>query len=322
VLILDYPHAHLPGVVDWEITLDALMDAHRETGTPTMVLSSLSELLPEAARARAIAGGVAPLQGMEEGIRAIADAAWYGERRQAIDPAAAARLVPTGPAAPDRAVRTLDEWDSKQRLAAAGLAVPEGRCVTAAEAPAAARALGFPVAVKALDARLAHKTEAGAVALMLRDEAAVEAAVARIGAALAGLPGAGDRFLVERMVEGAVAELIVGIQRDPQFGLALVVGAGGLQVELAADSRLLLLPCGREDMAAALDSLKAARLLAGFRGRPEGDREAVLDAMQAVADFAESQAGHLAELDVNPLMVLPRGQGVVAADALVLIYDE
>ena len=259
---------------------------------------------------------------MEEGIRAIADAAWYGERRQAIDPAAAARLVSTGPAAPDRAVRTLDEWDSKQRLAAAGLAVPEGRCVTAAEAPAAARALGFPVAVKALDARLAHKTEAGAVALMLRDEAAVESAVAQIGAALADLPGAGDRFLVERMVEGAVAELIVGVQRDPQFGLALVVGAGGIQVELADDSRLLLLPCSRDDLAEALDSLKVSRLLAGYRNRPEGDRQAVLDAMRAVVDFAESEAGRLAELDVNPLIVLPRGAGAVAADALVRLNDD
>ena len=142
-------------------------------------------------------------------------------------------------------------------------------------------------------------------------------AVSRIAAG----PHAPERFLVERMVEGCVAELILGVQRDPGFGLALVVGAGGVEVELAGDSRTLLLPCTRTAMEEALDSLKVSRVIGGFRGRPAGDRAAILEAMQVIADFAEMQGPRLVELDVNPLMVLPCGAGVVAADALIHLED-
>ncbi len=151
------------------------------------------------------------------------------------------------------------------------------------------------------------------MALGLTSEAEVEAAASRIAAA---------RLLVERMVVDVVAELILGVTRDPQFGLALVVGAGGIGVALAGDSATVLLPGRREDFAAALGALRIARLLDGFRGRPAGDREAVLDAMQAVASFAEAERDVLLELDVNPLMVLSKGAGVVAADALIRLQDE
>ncbi len=116
---------------------------------------------------------------------------------------------------------------------------------------------------------------------------------------------------------GAVAELIVGLKRDDQFGLAVVVGSGGILVELIKDSATVLLPTDRDAVAKALDSLKGAKLLQGFRGRPEGDREAVIDAVMAVAAFADEHRDRVLELDVNPLLVLPRGQGAYAADALI-----
>ncbi len=313
LLVLDFPHAGLPGVTDWYVTLDAFIAAQRRTGIRGIVVSTLGELLPADARARAMVGGVTPLQGLDEALPAIEAAAWYGERRAAVNPEAAGQLLLHGSTGPGCEPCMLDEWDSKQRLAAAGLTVPEGRAVSAAEAPTAARALGFPVAVKALDARLAHKTEAGAVALGLKSGAEVAEAVSRIAAG----PLTPQRFLVERMVEGCVTELILGIKRDPQFGLALVVGAGGVQVELAGDSCILLLPCTEQEREAALDSLKVSRLIAGFRGRPAGDRAAILEAMRVIAAFAEMEGTRLVELDVNPLMVLPRGNGVVAADALI-----
>ncbi len=318
LLVLDFPHAGLPGVADWYASLDAFAAAQRRSGTNGIVISTLAELLPAEARARAMAGGLTPLQGLDDALHAVAAAAWYGERRAALDLGTASRLLVHGGAGPEREPRMLDEWDSKMRLASAGLPVPEGRAVSAAAAPEAAHTLGFPVAVKALDARLAHKTEAGAVALGLQTEADVEQAVSRI---VAG-PLAPERFLVERMVGGAVAELIIGIKRDPQFGLALVIGAGGVQVELTGDSRTLLLPCTEQDLEEALDSLKVSRLIAGFRGRPAGDRAAILEAMRVVAAFAEAQSARLIELDVNPLMVLPRGAGVVAVDALIRLADD
>ena len=320
VLLLDYPRDGVPGRDGWQVAYEALVAAGRARGKRLAVVSTLPELLPETVRTRAVAEGVAPLQGLEDALTAIGSAARYGACKKRIDPARAARLLVS--ASVGGAACSLDEFESKQRLAAFGLTVPEGRAVEAGEAVAAARELGFPVALKALCAALPHKTEAGAVALGLASEAEVEAAVARIEAAVAGVPGAGRRFLVERMVAGAVGELILGIKRDPQFGLALVVGAGGIEVELTGDSRTLLLPATRADFAEAFDALKAARLLSGFRGRPLGDRAAVIEAMAAVAAFAEAERDTLLELDVNPLMVLARGCGVVAADALIHIKED
>ncbi len=114
-----------------------------------------------------------------------------------------------------------------------------------------------------------------------------------------------------------MAELIIGVKRDDRFGLALVIGTGGILVELVADSATLLLPTSRDAILGALAGLKGAKLLRGFRGRPEGDLAAAADAALAVAAFAQAHGEGLLELDVNPLLVLPAGRGVVAADALI-----
>jgi succinyl-CoA synthetase beta subunit len=180
------------------------------------------------------------------------------------------------------------------------------------------------VVVKAVGEDFLHKSELGAVALRLHSAEDVTRAVKSISeSARKASVGADkvviEKFLVERMVTGAVAELIVGIKRDEQFGPALVIGAGGILVELLTDSVSLLLPTDREAVAEAIDSLAVAKLLAGFRGSPAGDIEAAIDAILSIAAFAEDHWGSLWELDVNPLMVLPVGQGVVAADALICI---
>jgi hypothetical protein len=119
------------------------------------------------------------------------------------------------------------------------------------------------------------------------------------------------------MVTDAVAELIVGINRDPVFGLHLVLGAGGQLVELIADRAILMMPATGAEILDALRSLKSARLLQGYRNRPAGDLEGVASAVLALQDFAAASAGRLVELDVNPLMVRPEGQGAVAADVLI-----
>jgi succinyl-CoA synthetase beta subunit len=131
-----------------------------------------------------------------------------------------------------------------------------------------------------------------------------------------------ENFLVERMVTGAVAELIIGINRDEQFGPALVIGAGGTLVELITDSVSLLLPTTRDTVAEAIDTLLVSKLLSGFRGSPAGDLEAAIDAILSIAEFADHYWDTLLELDVNPLMVLPEGQGAVAADALICLQAD
>ncbi|MBX5193939.1 hypothetical protein HJB82_01135 [Rhizobium sp. NZLR10] len=170
-----------------------------------------------------------------------------------------------------------------------------------------AERLGFPVVLKALG--IAHKTEAGAVALNLKD-------VETVSNAAAAMPlNAG--YLVEKMIDPPVAELIVGAVRDPVFGLSLTLGAGGILVELLEDSVILPLPATKTEIYAAISRLKLAKLIYGYRGRPKGDLDAAVVAIAAAADYVVTNAAWLEELDINPLMVLPEGQGVAAVDALI-----
>jgi acetyl-CoA synthetase len=305
LLVLDLPRDDRCATADWETALEAFIQARRATGAPAAVVSSLPEGLPERIGARLLAEGIAPMQGMAECLDSIRAAATIGAAH-ARDVAALANLPPLV----DAPVRTVDEWEGKRALAAAGVPVPEGRLVTAGEAAAYADKLGYPVVVKAVSAALAHKTEAGAVALGLAGPDEVQAAVERMA-------GLAEQFLVERMATDVVAEMIVGVRRDPQFGLALTVGAGGVLVELVHDVATVLLPATRGDILDALASLRIWRLLTGYRGRPRGDIEAAVDAAAAIARYATDRADRLDELDVNPLLVLPEGRGVLAVDVLI-----
>jgi len=298
LLVLDVPRADRCDVADYESTVDGFVAARHATGAAASVVSSLPEGLPEELGTRLVAEGIAPMQGLTECLTAIAAAAWIG-RAALRFPAPLAVSRAGGP------MVQLDEWRSKMEL---GIPVPAGKLADAAGAAEAAEALGFPVVLKAVSADLAHKTEAGAVRLDLRDAEAVRLAAKELSLI-------SPRLLVERMVTGVVAELLVGVRADPRFGLALTIGSGGTLVELIADTAAVLLPATRADFADALRKLRVHRLLEGHRGRPAGDLCAVLDTLEAVAAFALANADTLLELDINPLLVLPNGS--YAADALV-----
>ena len=294
--------------------IDALIAASKATGVPAMHACSLSESVTAAAQAKMIANRVSPLQGLEHAVIAAGACVRYGARRKAM----LGNDITLPPVVtPPADAPMLDEFQSKQRLAAYGLEIPDGRVVDGGGAPSAAHAVGFPVVLKALDAAITHKSETGGVRLGLTVAAAVARAAAEMTAAL-GV----DRFLVEAMVDDAVCELIIGINHDPALGLVLVIGGGGVLVEIMGDRVCLLLPTDRASVARSLDKLKVAALLAGFRGKPAGDVEAAIDAVLAVARFAEDHRGRLVELDVNPLIVRPRGRGAVAVDALIRMADK
>jgi acyl-CoA synthetase (NDP forming) len=129
-----------------------------------------------------------------------------------------------------------------------------------------------------------------------------------------------DRFLVEAMAPSPLAELIVGIRQDPQYGLAMTLGSGGILVELVGDARTLLLPATAEDIAGALGSLKVSALLRGFRGRPAADVEAVVQALGRLARFAIERRDAVVEIEINPLFV--HEHGVCAVDALVALAQD
>jgi acetate---CoA ligase (ADP-forming) subunit beta len=211
-------------------------------------------------------------------------------------------------------VPTLSEDESKRRLAAAGVPVPDERVVgSPGEAVAAATAIGFPVVAKLCGDGIAHKTERGLVRLGLADAAAVEAAATELLAA--ARPEDGDvGVLVAPMVRGA-RELIAGLHRDPQFGLTVMLGLGGILAEAVGRVAFRMVPLERVDAEELLDDLALPALLGPVRGEAPVDRAAVADLVLALAAFGEAEAD-VASVDLNPVLITEEGRPV-AVDALV-----
>ena len=304
LLILDFPRGDRCDASSWDVTLQAFENAQKATGAKAALVASMPESLPESVGQRMIASGIAPMQGLSECMEAIRIAADIGAVR------AREREAPLKRASSVEVERAhmLDEPTGKATLKSFGLTVPKGEVVAIADAAQAAERIGFPVVVKAVSDTIAHKTEAGAVKLNLKSASEVEMA----GKAMADLS---DRVLVEAMQSGIVAEMIIGVTRDPLFGPTLTFGSGGILVELLKDAASLLLPTTREAVEDAFDQLKLAHLVEGFRGRRKGDRQAAIDAIMAVASYAERERDMLVELDVNPVLILE--QGAVAVDAMI-----
>jgi acyl-CoA synthetase (NDP forming) len=324
VLVVDHPQQAEGISPSVEAMIRALERASAATGVPAGISSINPESMPPAMRDRLIRAGLAPLQGLHDAMRAIKGTAAYAEWRAAFAggrrPAA---LIDTA-RGDARQARLLDEAEGKAALSRHGLVVPEGRVVTLDDVAAAARELGGRVVVKGLHEQLAHKTEAGAVALGLASpEDAAKAARDMVAHVARHAPAIRlERFLVERMLPRPVAEVLVGVQQDEQFGLTLSIGVGGVLVELIAQAVTLLLPARRDEIADAFRQGALGRLIAGYRGSPPGDLEAAVRAVEAIAGYATAERRRLIELDVNPLMVMPEGQGAVAADVLVRLAQD
>ena len=216
---------------------------------------------------------------------------------------------------------TLSESEGKRLLAAWGVESARERVVASAEAAVeAAEQVGFPVALKVNSPDIPHKTEAGVVRLNLGDAAQVRSAYAEIlASANAYAPQAQITGVSVQEMVGDGVEVIIGVSCDPQLGPVLLFGSGGVMVEVYNDVALRRCPITRHEAQAMIAEVKGARLLQGFRGRPVADLDALADTLVRVSHLPMHMEGHLAELDINPLMVLPEGRGVKAVDALVVL---
>ena len=262
---------------------------------------------------------------LARGLKSLIDYHAWRDRRTAAGSAAVPALTGEQNQTLERlrtlARSTLSEKESKEVIAAWG--IPGTREISTQSADGAveaARRLGYPVALKIDSPGILHKTEAGAVRLGLRDADAVRSAFAEImtNAARYAPNAAISGALVQEMVSGGV-EVIVGISYDAQLGPMLMFGSGGIMVEVYNDVALRRCPLSRSEALAMVAEVKGAKLLRGFRGRPPADIDALADALVRVSHLAVHLEGHLAELDINPLMVLPAGRGVKAADALAVM---
>ena len=309
VFVLDLPRADRCDPAGYQCAVDAIISAQAATGARTAVLTSLPENLSERVSSAFLEAGILPLHGMEEGLLAIDAAIRAGGRAFRPEPVLLA-APKEGAGKPGTAI-VLSEAQSKAELAPYGLPLAKSAMAESAnDLASACEGLSFPLVLKGMG--VAHKSEAGAVALNLHNVEEVMAAARRMQGV--------DGFLVEEMIGGSVAEILVGVTRDATGLHLLTVGSGGVMTELMADTASLLLPAAREDIAAALGGLKVARLLEGFRGKPAADITAVLDAIEAVCHYAVANAGRLIELDVNPLIACE--EGAFAVDALIRLEQE
>jgi acetate---CoA ligase (ADP-forming) len=250
----------------------------------------------------------------DRAVRALARVArWNGAASAAPTP------QPTRTGAFAGLAGIIPEWRAKAALASIGIPFPQGALATTfAEAAAIAARIGYPVAIKAQSAELAHKSDVGGVIVGLRDEAALAQGWAKladnVGRSRPGL--ALDGVLIEAMGEPGV-ELIIGGRNDPEWGPVVVVGFGGVQAEILKDSRLLAPDMNDSEILAELHRLKSAALLEGFRGSSRLDVEAVVRIVRAIG-FLLLDEPSVREIDLNPVVIYPSGEGAVALDALIV----
>ncbi len=294
---------------DMRTTTASMADATLAGGKPAIFVMTPGPAA-DTARAELVARGLPFTDSLEDSVRALAGwrdySAWTAPV-PAVRPAglAIAALPADAGALSPAAMATL--------LVAYGLPIaPQAICVTIADAVRAAETIAYPVALKALGRDIVHKTEAGGVILGIADPAALEAAFrdmqSRLGSSL-------EACLVQRMTKGD-AELILGITQDAQFGPMLVIGAGGILVELLHDVALVQVPVSATTARKLLDGLRVSALLRGVRGKPPLAIDAVVDCIVRLSWLAYDHRDRLTELDINPLIVDHVGCTIVDARAL------
>ena len=302
MLIVDFPRADKCNADDWENAINASINCVKQTGRAVAMVATLQENLPEDVAKRLIAGGVGPLIGMEEALAAAEAASSYRNDLVPADPI----LLPQ----PNENTLTLSEPEAKSALAEFGITIPGSNNANSPEQAASlADEIGFPVVLKGVG--IAHKTEAGAVALNLKNAKDVHDAAAKMPC---------EKFLVEEMVTDSVADLLIGVVCDPAHGYVLTIAAGGVLTELLQDSQSLLIPTTEAEISRALQKLRMSKLLNGYRGTNAANIQAIIEVVISVQNFVLANASKVAEVEINPLLC--GAERAVAADALIQIAKD
>ena len=309
-------------VEQYKVVAKAVVEVAEKTEKPVIMLNNQSSGFNEEIRDIMEAGHVPLLQGTREGLLAVNNLIKYAEFLRKPAPVftikrndSAHKMLPEGDT-------VLTEFESKKLVAQYGIPVTkEYLCLSRDEVLKKAEEFGYPLVMKLISKEIQHKTEAGVVKLNIKNAAEAGQAYDEVirNAAAYNQNAIVQGVLCYRMIEEPVAEAIVGVLSDPYFGPAVVFGLGGIMVEVIKDRVLLIPPIGREEARRAINSTKGSKLLNGFRGKPKSDIEALIDVILNVGEMAVDLAGRIDALDINPLLILPEGKGVIAVDALVSI---
>jgi acetate---CoA ligase (ADP-forming) len=304
--------------------LEAVARGAAAANKPFVALSNLSDQPHATLQEMADKVGVPYLRGTHVGLGAVSNYLNWSVGR-------ARKFVSENPVEANLARLFLDgvpshrlaaEHEAREALRSYGVVGPGDRIVDSVEAAVtAATTIGFPVVLKGIVENMVHKSDAGLVKVGLRSEEDVRRALAEMGTSLEAFPA--DKFigfLVQQQVS-SVGEIFVGARVDPDFGPLIVVGAGGVQVELYKDVAIRLAPIDEAEAREMINSTKVSKLFGGFRGSPLGDLEAVARTVSAVSRFIASFSDRISEIEINPLAVLEEGRGCVALDCVLIPKD-
>ena len=300
LLILDTPPRDDQDSQTWVIAAQSLGDAALATNKRGVIVATLPECTTDAIRVAAKDANLVVLQGLHEALVALNAAAWLADNQAGDPPAQVVTALKT---------KLIDEADAKLMLQKNGVNVPNGVRCPRSDIADMANKIGFPITLKGLG--LAHKSEVGAVKVGLQNKQELDSA-------LAMMPGEINEFLVEQTVVDVVAEILVSIRRDAPVGWLITLGAGGVYTELWRDTTFLLAPVDDDQILGSLAKLRIAPLLNGFRGKPAGNLNALVELIQNVISTAMNN--NLVEVELNPVLVTPNT--AVAVDALMIATQQ
>jgi acyl-CoA synthetase (NDP forming) len=320
-LVLCYDQHEAPVIASQGTAVGLFADAAKRADKPFYLLSMRSGIMRNESVDLLRQSGAGVLTGARQGLEAIQRLGKYEGRRASRGGRTPVPKTSTNPLRDEKRT-VLNEFDSKLLLSKFGVPVPNERLVqTFDQAAEAAKEIGWPVVLKAISDDVPHKTEHGFVKLGLRNEDDLRTAWSDLAVSFAKkTPQAKlNGFLVQPMLSRGV-EVFAGLNRHPEWGLVLAFGLGGIFIEIIKDVSLRLLPLSDNDAADMIRETRAAHVLAGARGAPPGDVQALANCLRNLARFGESCGANLASCDLNPIKVLPEGEGCVALDALITLH--
>ena len=295
IVVVDFPRDDNCDPSAWSCVMKAAKKAKNTTDKPLALVSTLSENIPEHVSFELLESNIITLHGLDTGLAAISASA---SNQTVVDPKPIFLSNPTGKST------LVDEYTAKKSLEKYGLKIPKTEKCLLSGAHFVSDQIGYPVVLKALGS--AHKSELGEVFLNLENQKAVKNALKKVSK---------KHVIIEKMIDDAIVELLIGIVHDPAHGMLLTIGAGGVLTEILSDTSSLLLPSSEDDVLECFNQLKISRIAKGYRGFSGVELNQIVDTIMKIQEFIFDNRDRVFEIEINPLIVT--SSEAIVGDALI-----